>query len=890
MFEYIVIKNENKKMKIKLLLFVVGLVFFFSAKIASADYTANIIPEMNGDYSSVSGAYGVAFSNENLGTAWKAFDHILVDSLWTSSLPAWLQFEFGNDVRKVAKYKITGSSSASTMAPSAWEFQGTSNGTDWVTIDTQTGVAFADSETKEFIVATPAYYKAYKIVITEAALGSSANTVIEELEMYEVVINYSANIIPEMFGYDTPSGVVTASSEGSPAWNAFDYDPIATWISSSTEMPQWLGYQFTDGQKTITKYTISSSGDNAPRDWEFQGSNDGTEWTMVDSKNFYFTGNFQHKEFVASNPGSYSYYRLYVTATSNSGVALILDNIEMYTTLTAAVAPTVSTSVASEMWEFNVATLNADITGTGGEDPTRYIQWGTGPGDYNMGICDLGVGSVGVYSCGIASLSVNTTYYFQAYATNSAGTSFGDEVSFTTAKIAPSLTTNAVSSITSTSATANVELLSTGGDNPVIGVGWGISTNNYFCEAGTGPVGLYSCEMTGLIPNTTYRVLAFATNSVGMADGNVVYFTTLPAPDATGPGAPTASIDGGTYFSAQSVTLTSPVGDDVDPIIYYTLDATEPDNTNSQKNGPIVIDGNDGETIVLKAVAYDITGNKGEVMTKSYTFDKTVTTINPTNEKMIADALAGYVSISGDPANTPEVTVNVDYTLQTGDVSVFFPIGAIITRTGGGNLDFTQMKTQDITLSLNNQLTNDALGAIKIGVPDTRLTFSVPVTVVIPVGSQHDGQVLNVYYQFDGATAWNLENTCVVSSGLCTFQTTHATSFAAGTSAPAIAPAANTVNVVVNTKDKHGKNWKIYRQYKRTHNVAVQKSSYFQVRKLKKTNAAEFERLKIAYANYRGFGKKELANLSKKTQADYALYKKYRTYKMYLFYKDKAGE
>ena len=49
------------------------------------------------------------------------------------------------------------------------------------------------------------------------------------------------------------------------------------------------------------------------------------------------------------------------------------------------------------------------------------------------GTCtDEGVGSFGNFSLSITSLDPNTTYFVRAYATNTAGTVYGSQVSFTT--------------------------------------------------------------------------------------------------------------------------------------------------------------------------------------------------------------------------------------------------------------------------------------------------------------------------------------------------------------------------------------------------------------------------------------------------------------------------
>ncbi len=58
-----------------------------------------------------------------------------------------------------------------------------------------------------------------------------------------------------------------------------------------------------------------------------------------------------------------------------------------------------------------------------------------------------GIGS-GTFASNITGLTPDTKYYIRAYATNSAGTAYGNEVSVTTtAIVVPTLTTTAVISI-----------------------------------------------------------------------------------------------------------------------------------------------------------------------------------------------------------------------------------------------------------------------------------------------------------------------------------------------------------------------------------------------------------------------------------------------------------
>lgn len=155
--------------------------------------------------------------------------------------------------------------------------------------------------------------------------------------------------------------------------------------------------------------------------------------------------------------------------------------------------------------------------------------------------------------------------------------------------------------------------------------------------------------------------------------------------------------------------------------------------------------------------------------------------IGPTAEKFREDILFGFISIGGsDPTDTSTVTFNVDYTIIAGDATIVFPAGTVMTRTGGGSLDFTEMTMSDISASLRNGRDGTVAGAVELGIPDLRLSFSTPITVTIPVGSGYEGRTLLIYYQDAGETAWSGGLSCTVSDGKCVFETDHATKYSAG--------------------------------------------------------------------------------------------------------------
>lgn len=157
----------------------------------------------------------------------------------------------------------------------------------------------------------------------------------------------------------------------------------------------------------------------------------------------------------------------------------------------------------------------------------------------------------GDYTVNVTGLSSATQYSYRGYAVTSVGTVYSSPVTtFTTATLPP-LTLPTVVSPTSSSVTGNAASLggnvtSDGGsnitergvvysitsanDNPFIG-GTGVTK-----VVGTAGTGIYSVNVTGLTPGTTYSFRAYAINAVGTShSGEIGTFSTPRAPTITTP-------------------------------------------------------------------------------------------------------------------------------------------------------------------------------------------------------------------------------------------------------------------------------------------------------------------------------------------------------------------
>ena len=228
-------------------------------------------------------------------------------------------------------------------------------------------------------------------------------------------------------------------------------------------------------------------------------------------------GNFEIK-LEALNPATAYYVRAF--AVNDSGTSY---GIEKSFTTVALALPTLTTNQILNITNTS-AVSGGNITSDGGSSITeRGICWSTSP---NPSIFDFYASSgtgLGNFSIPLTSLVENTLYYLRSYAINNIGTSYGNELSFRTYTL-PSVSTTLASNITQTTATCGGDIMSDGGANITSrGVCWATTPNptitNNKTSDGNG-TGQFISNLTGLAPNTTFYVRAYATNSVGTAYGN----------------------------------------------------------------------------------------------------------------------------------------------------------------------------------------------------------------------------------------------------------------------------------------------------------------------------------------------------------------------------------
>jgi hypothetical protein len=222
-------------------------------------------------------------------------------------------------------------------------------------------------------------------------------------------------------------------------------------------------------------------------------------------------------------PGTLYYVRSY--ATNSVGT-----NYGVQTSFTTLNTATISATASATSITSSTATSGGTITSDGGAAVTaRGVVYGTSSGASTYSVT-TGT-STGTYTSSLTDLLPATTYFVRSFATNSVGTVYGTETSFTSIAIAPSLTTTVASSITKYAAIAGGTITSNGGSAiTASGICWSTTatptTSDIKTTDGT-TSGTFTSAITGLTAGTTYYVRAYATNEIGTSYGAAQSFTTL---------------------------------------------------------------------------------------------------------------------------------------------------------------------------------------------------------------------------------------------------------------------------------------------------------------------------------------------------------------------------
>jgi len=201
---------------------------------------------------------------------------------------------------------------------------------------------------------------------------------------------------------------------------------------------------------------------------------------------------------------------------------------QLYVQVTYLSLPSVTTMPAANI-EATSAALNGVLDSDGGLPSDCGFEWGL---DTSYGsVTPTEPKSTGEsFSQVLAGLQPNTTYHFRAFATNSYGTSYGSDQSFTTPSILPVVETLSPIDIDVSKATLRGILMNDGGQVCDCNFEWGLTLgygNQTSWQSGKGAGDAFAQLIAGLEPDTTYHFRARARNSAGLVNGLNMTFRTL---------------------------------------------------------------------------------------------------------------------------------------------------------------------------------------------------------------------------------------------------------------------------------------------------------------------------------------------------------------------------
>ena len=129
-------------------------------------------------------------------------------------------------------------------------------------------------------------------------------------------------------------GTATATVGADSASSAFDSNSATMWFADDYRGVGTIQYDFGTGRAPVIKgYAITSPNikpERDPRDWQFQGSDNGTNWTTLDTQSGQtFPFRFYEMEYALPRPAAYRYFRFNVTANNGAETILHIADIKL---------------------------------------------------------------------------------------------------------------------------------------------------------------------------------------------------------------------------------------------------------------------------------------------------------------------------------------------------------------------------------------------------------------------------------------------------------------------------------------------------------------------------------------------------------------------------------
>lgn len=229
--------------------------------------------------------------------------------------------------------------------------------------------------------------------------------------------------------------------EGGAILAGMSYCPLSPSNHSSNGKSMVIKFSMSALQDPILTYATRYSSSLAFTSHLWEWSTDGTNFTAFGTNTGPSSESFVSKTIDMSSidgldGASTVYLRVTIdgatntTGTSNNR----LDNIVIRASNASTLPPTVATAAATDVTATE-ATLHGTVNANN-QTSAIFFEYGLSPGTYGTPVPGLPPivtgGSVISVAAGLTGLGQNTTYYYRVLASNASGTTYGDELTFTT--------------------------------------------------------------------------------------------------------------------------------------------------------------------------------------------------------------------------------------------------------------------------------------------------------------------------------------------------------------------------------------------------------------------------------------------------------------------------
>jgi hypothetical protein len=337
----------------------------------------------------------------------------------------WLQYQFCNNAAyAVSSYSLTSANDMPLRDPRTLNLLGSNDGINYTLLDTRSAIVFASRfQTLTFTISNTTPYKYYKFEFT----ANPGNDGIQLAEM-ELMTGSVASPPPAAGICTDGCGTITArtgNKAGEEAAKAFDNNTSTKWYNLNTTGTTWIQYQFCNGAAyAVNSYSIASANDmplRDPRSVTLYGSNDGANYTLLDSRSsIAFTARFQKQTFSFTNSTPFKYYKFVMVANAGND-GLQLSEIEMM----ATAAPPAGTGPAapSGLQALFTAPDMIDLawTDNSSNETSFTIEQSLGSSFSPVQMNYTAAANTSRYV--VKNLLPNTSYYFRIKSSNGSGSS-----------------------------------------------------------------------------------------------------------------------------------------------------------------------------------------------------------------------------------------------------------------------------------------------------------------------------------------------------------------------------------------------------------------------------------------------------------------------------------